>query len=80
MIESCRYLDDELALLDDKLERLEGVDNALNDFDKISKQIRVYESEKSRREGSCETFKIQEREFKRRLNTPEYRDIDERHR
>jgi len=80
MIESSHVLEEELALLGDKLERLEGYDNALDDFEKISKKIRILESEKSRREGSFETFKIQERELKRKLVTPEYRDIDERHR
>jgi len=73
-------LESELALVEEKREQLQGVETAIQDYDEITKEIRSYESEMSRREGSRETFKVQQRELKRKLVTSEYNDIDERHR
>mmetsp|Transcript_6676 Transcript_6676/g.9616 ORF Transcript_6676/g.9616 Transcript_6676/m.9616 type:complete len:1419 (+) Transcript_6676:37-4293(+) len=80
MIDDLNILDDELALLKDKIDQLEGVDIAVTNESKINTNIRQYEAEKSRRQGSKETLKMQQRDLKRKLQTPEYNDIDERHR
>lgn len=72
-------LQDEFSLLQEQLEALNG-DDVKQQFDSSQKLIRQYESEKDRRQGSKEALQCQQRELKRKLQTPEYNDIDERHR
>jgi len=72
-------LNDEVSLLEKQLEALDG--ESIRQKYKASEQnIRMYESEKNRREGSKDALGVQQRELKRKLQTSHYKNIDERHR
>lgn len=79
ILERIQDLNNEISVLMDKLESIdcEAVRKNLN---KSMELIKKYEYEKSRRDGSKDTLMIQQRELKRKLQTNEYKDIDERHR
>lgn len=79
MITETLKLRDEVALLQDEQEAING-DAIKEKFNEANNLIRKYGSEKDRREGSKDSLQCQFRDLKRKLQTPEYKDIDERHR
>ncbi len=79
MLSEQEKVKDQINLLQEQLGALDGasVQEKLNDAEE---KIKTYTSEKDRRQGSMDSIKCQYRDLKRKLQTPEYKDIDERHR
>jgi len=61
---NCENLEAELELIEEKRDEIKDVENAANELDFSMKNIRSYECEKKRREGSLDTLKVQQRELK----------------
>ena len=80
MYDKILVLKREHAELESKLENVEGYKTVKKDIQESSQKIQQYTSEKDRNDGVVETYKSQMRELKRKLKTPEYDDVDERHR
>ena len=75
-----KRIEDDVTLLEDKRDSVQGADEASEQYVKLKEKIRSIESEQYRNEGNMEALKSQQRMFKTKLNTAEYRDVDERHR
>jgi len=79
-LDNVKKLRDELSVLEEELENLQG-SNALNDdYASAMSSKKRHMEEKHRCEGRRLGYKDQQRNLKRKLLTPEYKDIDERHR
>lgn len=79
MIASQQKLEDELDLLQEKFETLK-YHELIETLKSTKKKMDKYRSEVDRRVGSRDALMVQQRELKRKLQTSEYKDIDERHR
>mmetsp|Transcript_33714 Transcript_33714/g.77810 ORF Transcript_33714/g.77810 Transcript_33714/m.77810 type:complete len:409 (-) Transcript_33714:83-1309(-) len=73
-------LEKDLRELDGRVEELGDLDSLKEVYEEISKKRQKYSDEMVRSEGRISGLKEQKRDLKRRLNTEEYHDIDERHR
>ena len=57
-------LDDKLVLMDDEIKSVKGISEAKRAFQAASENIKKYEAEKNRREGSKDAIRSQQRELK----------------
>jgi len=79
MTDRVELLEDEIHILEEKKGKLGG-DDARAKFNEAQRRINSYENERNRRTGSKDALMVQQRELLRKLDTREYKDIDERHR
>lgn len=79
MIAAQQRLEDEQDLLQEKFDKLKYKET-IELLNSTKKKIEKYKSEFDRRVGSKDALMVQQRELKRKLQTSEYKDIDERHR
>lgn len=59
-----KELDDRLVLMDDEIKSVKGVNEAKRAFQTASENIKKYEAEKNRREGSKDAIRAQQRDLK----------------
>mmetsp|Transcript_27257 Transcript_27257/g.40242 ORF Transcript_27257/g.40242 Transcript_27257/m.40242 type:complete len:1418 (-) Transcript_27257:229-4482(-) len=78
--EKLKSLEKEMNNLEHELENIEGHDVAMQEYAEASKRKAKLLDTKARLEGRRGGFAEQIRSLKRKLLTPEYKNIDERHR
>lgn len=70
----------ELDLLEEEIDAVQGSDTTGRDYEAAGLRIQKHENTKAKCEGRRAGMKDQIRSLKRKLQTQEYKDIDERHR
>ena len=70
----------EKAKINEEIELIEGSDDSQQKYDASSRKIREYEDERNKAQGLRSGVRDQVKALKRKLNTEDYKGIDERHR
>uniref|UniRef100_A0A7S4K6V4 Rad50/SbcC-type AAA domain-containing protein n=1 Tax=Odontella aurita TaxID=265563 RepID=A0A7S4K6V4_9STRA len=70
----------ELDMLEEEIDAVQGSDTTARDYEAAGLRIQKHENAKAQCEGRRAGKKDQIRSLKRKLQTPEYKDVDERHR
>ena len=70
----------EKAKINEEIELIEGSDDSQAKYDAANKKIRDLEDKRNRAEGRRNGVKDQVKLLKRKLNTEDYKNVDERHR
>ena len=70
----------EKARINEEIELIEGSDDSQQKYDAANRKIREYEDERNKAQGLRSGVRDQVKALKRKLNTEDYKGVDERHR